>query len=831
MALRAHERGVFRDVTGFASRVSAAAALLAALIMICSGGVVLAQEEAVDGPSLGPAQTAEQASAEPAASAETAEAAEEKPAAEEEPKAEEKPAPEEVEAATEEVVVEAVPTGPVGLDGMLPEFVPDEISPGAWSLLGGNWQNWSNETAAAVSNFYAVQGTQLPEQAMKLEGLKQRLGTMQTARLDPKYRSISTELDALYGPLARRVALQSVALKLMSTTGEDLKNASVMLTLEDVQQAAVALKQTMARIRGGSNWVKYIGIDEVLAGMAEGSIAPEDIAAIQNTLKLTDPEETSGEAQKTFLAKEVFVNLREALGKTLAAAQLEPPQVDVEATRQAVKNLLTASEEYERDVTDENAAKLMAAFKQFESLNPVLYGMLAQVFQEQYLAPNVRFVADEDFVSKMFEVERNESGPVDDRVNGTPVRGTQSTTSKTGVDLKPGDGIAKFFFTLNGRVTNNTRAFSSRATISSRGNHQFRATKDIVFDGEKFEIGEADINVTPSIRNVGASTSYDGGPFAGRARGRALGVANSRLPASREHARRSITSQVLPRFDEESTKLFTDFNNNMGPDSDYARRMKESGVVPIEQNASSTEDLLFVEQKYVSTEGPKLMGSSVITPPAASGKAVLYMHESVLNAAARNWNFAGREMTAEEVQSEIEAWMSGFLGREFNFSPTEGEQDPAALIAAAQAAGEEVSPELLEAAESASGSKFAFADEEPIHFQIADGAVQMILRAGIVRPGKEAIPTQIVTVPFIPVIEGDDIVLEQGTVSVLPAEMVSNRGMQIARAAAMRKAIEQSLRPSKQSRIINYERENAPPVEILIEDISAQDGWLQITGS
>src|SRR6185503_9956786 len=106
-------------------------------------------------------------------------------------------------------------------------------------------------------------------------------------------------------------------------------------------------------------------------------------------------------------------------------------------------------------------------------------------------------------------------GAVRDVILGANVSGNQTTTVTAGVDLKPSNDGIRLQLVIDGVARSNTVGVTDQANVYTHGYHVFKAWKPIVFDGNKFMTGNADISVRANNQTQGVSTRYSNVPLFG----------------------------------------------------------------------------------------------------------------------------------------------------------------------------------------------------------------------------------------------------------------------------------------------------------------------------
>ncbi|MGH7201202.1 MAG: hypothetical protein ACREJB_11405, partial [Planctomycetaceae bacterium] len=354
-------------------------------------------------------------------------------------------------------------------------------------------------------------------------------------------------------------------------------------------------------------------------------------------------------------------------------------------------------------------------------------------------------------------------------------------------------------FVLEGVTDARTCAVQDPVTIYTVGHHKFLAKKAVLFHGQGFRTHEPCVDVDFHSVITGVETAYDDCLLLAKTvRDIALREARRQKPRGDEIGKAKLARRVADRFNCETDESLKEQTNDL--QTDLFARWRETGMYGEETLLRSSEEMMRITSRV--REGEELAGSVPIEAYEPGPGLTLHIHESLLNHMADQWGFAGRTMTEAEVRTELEAYFTTLLGREVAFEDeAPGDDGP---------------------------DTFAFDPTDPVRFQIENGAVLMIIRAAFLREGQEDIPPQQVTVPLIPILDGDDILIRRGTVQVAPVEPAENRAEQIARAGIVRKKIEDSILERREPRTYEIEREEREPVEVYVTEIKAYNGWLTI---
>ena len=693
------------------------------------------------------------------------------------------------------------PAAPTGIAGLWPDFPPDTLSQESFARIGGKWSDWGQAAAVDVAALYGLRDASLEEQRAVLARLQSDVRVLEQALQDSAYKSIWPDLTRVYGPLARRAEIAQAALEVLTADARPAAAVARRAAAEQVRTAINALKDDLRPVPDSSPWLDYVQAEQILANLANpDALRPllERLPAKLNPAAMPNP------AQAKFLKRPAFGTLAAAARDWSRNDRLAERGIDQAAVREKLSDLIVAIDAHDALPTDATGRRIIAARTAFTDAAGSQGDPLLDVLRINYLNYNLRLVADEPFLAKMVAVHDIQCGPVADCVKGATVRGTQQTTSDATLNVLPDNNVARFQLELNGVANTRTLASTSQATISSVGRNDFYATKPITFDGRQFSTNPASVSVQPYIRHVGAATKYDGlffGLFKNVIRREALKRANQELPFSRSYASSKLKENLLPRFNSEIADNFADLNTQL---AGLTARAEQLGVGPQLIRTRTTDDRFLYD---LVVRNPREVAGSPPNLNAARGVGfTLQLHESLLNNTADRWGFAGKTMNGDEIQTQLEGWFSQLLGKTvvFNQRDPNKPNDPTRLI---------------------------FAESDPIKFRIADGALTLILRAGIEQPEGENIPPQIVEVPLNLSVRDSVIALERGTVRVSPLGRPANRATQFARAGVMRRKLEESVNDSTINATIRTEREGRGPVTIQIFRIDAEAGWLTVYGA
>ena len=687
---------------------------------------------------------------------------------------------------------------PVGLQGVWPDFPPPSLSADAFSALGGNWESWSQETAVDVAELYSLAEKDVEAQRAILNKIKSRVRVLERALRDPAYSMIRDDLTSVYVPLKLRAELFETSLNAVTGNAKQAAEPARDAARNELREALSSLESDLRSVPNGEAWLPYVKAKEVRNSLDTPAL-PDVLANLP--AKLDPNAEGRNDQQKAFLNRASFRRFARAVNSYLASMRVAEQGADLGALREQLTTLVQTIDAHESSPTSDSARKIRDARAALTQAAGPITKPIDTLIRKHFLNYNFRLVADESFLSKLVATQDINTGPVTDYFMGARIYGNQSTTTNANLQFVPSEDSARFNLTVNGVSNSRTNAYTSQATISSVGQHQFNASKPIIFDGDRFTLGPAEIAVNPNIRHIGAATKYDRiffGLFKGMIQRRAMSEANSRLPAGRAHAAERVRENVLPEFNSEVDQQFGELNADL---AGFESRMLKKGVSPRAERVRTTSDRFLLDAAI--REESEISGSP---PNIGSTRGVGFtaqIHESLLNNAADRWGFAGRKMTDDQVRQELEKWFEELLGRDIESKKDATKTESTTLI---------------------------FSETDPIRFEANNGALVLILRAGIVQEDGEEIPPQIVEVPLNLSVQGNQILIERGTIIVSPVDPPQSRATQIARAGVMRRKLEEAIKGGTRDAVINIDRADRSPMTLRVQRIDARGGWLTIYG-
>lgn len=402
---------------------------------------------------------------------------------------------------------------------------------------------------------------------------------------------------------------------------------------------------------------------------------------------------------------------------------------------------------------------------------------------------SVHLVVTEGFLNRIVSHCDVRPGKVEEFVFGTPVEGDQVTNSCVSIDVIPSSETGHVVMILNGETFTNTLGFSPEAVVNSLGRQQFRATKEILFNGYEFATRHARVSARAENQNVGAVTKFTGRPLGPLVEHVVLSMAEQRQPAAEEYARQRVVERVYPEFDNAiDTQLA---NGNQFLKEQIQARLQTAQLMPDLVRVRSTDSHLhFAASMTVPRNVSEIAPAPdrLVEPHEVS----VYLHETMFQGLIARANLAGQKTTVKQLLR-----MTKFLG-------VDNEISIAGL------------PDL--------DVEIEFAEVDPLQIQIVEDETRVTLRAAFKPAGQSLLPPLEITIPIRLISVEDDWQLKAGPVTVRSTEPGSD-GTSIAE-ISVKKILEGALpspRFPKQLPATYWPEGKTPPS---VTSIRSAAGWL-----
>lgn len=604
--------------------------------------------------------------------------------------------------------------------------------------------------------------------------------------------SATPEKESLQRRLQRRVALMSASIE--ATGAAVAEGSSAVPKLPGVAASTV---QWLNSITNGATWIAYLHLEE----LQKPDVSIDVLNQVSRNLTLSDGMDAS---QKAFASRPELQQLKltvdQAIRRTAFTNDAEATQGELQYQ---VDLLVHSLLDYEYDQLGQHAENARVAWRTLRNDFPAAAALLRPVVNDNYFNHNLHFVVSEELLSRLISDYRTETGCIAECILGAWVTGSQITNVALKADIKPSSDRARFDLNVAGNVQSSTVAQKSPATVWSKGNNHFWMNKSVQFDGRHITSTAAGFSVNTSSRVTGLATKYDGIPIV---RGIVRGIASKEIanskPQSEALTAQKIREAALPRFESETNTQFSTGNDSLN--KMYAS-LASKDVSPDSISARSSNTHMALSSRTI---GVSRLGGSMQPPSALRAKgAAVQLHESALNNAIDALGLQGRTILEKDLAKELEVALTDLFQREIKLTKKDD----------APPAAEEGEPEPP--------TSFVFSTSDPIRVHFNDNQITLVLRAGVLQEGKEAIPEQIITIPITMSLQGEKVVLEPGTIGVASKEE-TDRLKQITRANQIRRILGRRMIRRELDATIDLQAAGDKTLPVTVSLIQLVDGWL-----
>src|SRR5262249_17634374 len=127
------------------------------------------------------------------------------------------------------------------------------------------------------------------------------------------------------------------------------------------------------------------------------------------------------------------------------------------------------------------------------------------------------------------------------------------------------------------------------------------------------------------------------------------------------------------------------------------------------------------------------------------------------------------------------------------------------------------------------GHTILFDDEDPVRFQFDNGQISVTIRAAFERTHDEPIAPQMITIPVKIAVEGENLVLDAGPISIAPVIPPQNVARQLLHEGVIIKRIEASLPQRRLNRKFSLPLQRGEELSLGVTQVTVADGWLTVT--
>lgn len=407
---------------------------------------------------------------------------------------------------------------------------------------------------------------------------------------------------------------------------------------------------------------------------------------------------------------------------------------------------------------------------------------------------NLHLVVTENWLNRFVARTDETAGLIDDVILGAKVDGQQSTTSRLQLDLRPHTEQIAATFRLQGQTGTATQGVTEQATVFSRSQQTFHASKDCFFDGNVFSTRHAVISVRAQNQNVGASTRFDGTPLQTVVTPFVLKAAEQRRPQAEAIARDRVADRIYPEFDARIDRELAGLNDRL--ETAVRQRLRQSNLLPDRQRCVSTDNELHYAAR-LSAENRDFEIVAPSRPLLQTENVRFFVHSSLLEAAALRAGLAGWTTSDKQL---------GEMLRRAGLSNRSPDQP---------AGGVETQVE--------------FDAQRPLSVILEDDELNLQLRVKLRPAGQNLLPPLTISIPFRLVDQDGVRILRPGQLGVRSR---AEDGQEVAVAPAMETLIRQAISSSLQdvplpATVGDASWYNGKPAPRLTT-VRFRDGWLAI---
>lgn len=418
---------------------------------------------------------------------------------------------------------------------------------------------------------------------------------------------------------------------------------------------------------------------------------------------------------------------------------------------------------------------------------------------------NCHVVVTEEFLNRLAAREQQEPGAVRDNILGAEVFGEQRTRSRLTLDLIPNSGAVQANFMLDGTTDVSTVGITPQAQVGTVGQQEFRALKEVRFDGRQLMTRAAQVNARATNVPIGATTPLSGRPLLGPiAEQLALRIAQQRRPEAEAIARDKTMTKVFNEFNQQVDQGLYEGNESIGV---VFARLDKAGLTAKREIWDSTDRHAHGGFFWGRTDEPptiRPLPSEQIEDHAIN----FYFHDSALNALATKLNLAGTTTTDKQLRSQVEQ-----LKRMLPLVVTEGEAAaPTGLVGMADVETEiELDP------------------TDPLKFEFVRDELLITIQAKFRPAGQDLLPAMKVQIPLKLQIRGDRLELSSSGARARSIDRWETVGDGTITEKLVEKSINDSMPPLFFSRELPPGTWKGTGPAPQVTGLRAYDGWLIVS--
>ncbi len=403
----------------------------------------------------------------------------------------------------------------------------------------------------------------------------------------------------------------------------------------ELGSALVELDEYLRRGKPGvrESWREYLGWDELTALAARG-LDPDVLKNRQDALR----------AGHQGLERPSFVRVRKAIDKLRVSAVVRGSPNSFGgpyATRigQLAKMVSESNDEWE------------AINKSIATLKPLgLPAKIEDAIRAEFYLPNLRILAEGDFLAKTFTRPISRKTPVSESLLGTRFSGTSTTTGTASLRMIPSRDSARFCVLFEGQTVSDACGTQKPIQVSSRSVTQAHASKGVTLDANGFfsDVAAANCSTRSRVRWIRSMRK-----FASRLIERvAYRKAEQQRPLAQRIASRRAEKRISAMMDDQTNDLLAQMNGRFR--NRFRPRLAQRAIYPRWVHYSTSSKQLCIQ----ALQGQRdQLGSPTPAPDMPRHSVSIQVHESLPANTAASF-MSGMNLTAA-MASELAEKIAG----------------------------------------------------------------------------------------------------------------------------------------------------------------------------
>ena len=352
-------------------------------------------------------------------------------------------------------------------------------------------------------------------------------------------------------------------------------------------------------------WREYLGWDDLVT-LASGRLDTDVLKNCQDALR----------AGHQGLERPSFVRVRKAID------QLRVSTVVRSAADRFGGQYATRIGQLAKMVADPNT-EWEAINKSITTLRPLgLPAEIENAIRSEFFLPNLRILAEGDFLAKTFTRPISRSMPVSESLLGTRFSGTSVTNGTATLRLVPSRNSARFCVLFDGQTVSDACGTQKPVQVSSRSVTQAHASKGVTLDATGFSSNVATANCSTRSRVRWIRSMRK---FASRLIERvAYRKAEQQRPLAQRIASRRAEKRIGTMMDDQTNDLLAQMNGRFR--NRFRPRLTQRAIYPRWVHYSTSSRQLCIQ----ALQGQRdQLGSPTPAPDMPPHSISIQVHESL----------------------------------------------------------------------------------------------------------------------------------------------------------------------------------------------------------